>query len=261
MPKLNVGDVELYYEIVGQGEPLLFIHGLGSSARDWQLQADFFCQQYRVITFDTRGHGQSAKPPGPYSVPLFAQDTVGLIKALNLAPTHVVGISMGGMMALQLALDAPDLLRSITVVNCTSELVVRTWKDRFILFQRLFITRVMSMRGIAKFLGKRIFPKPEQEELLQMFVERWAENDKRAYVDAMRGLVGWSVSERLGEIGCPTLVIAADEDYSPLEAKKAYTAKIPGAELVVIEDSRHGTPVDQAEKFNAALLEFLSRQA
>jgi pimeloyl-ACP methyl ester carboxylesterase len=107
-------------------------------------------------------------------------------------------------------------------------------------------------------LGKRIFPKPEQEELRRTFVERWAENDKRAYLDATRGLVGWSVSERLGEIRCPTLVVAADEDYSPVEVKRAYTVNIPGAELVVIEDSRHGTPVDQPERFNAVLLEFLT---
>ncbi len=261
MPKLNVGDVELYYETVGQGEPLLFIHGLGSSARDWQLQVDFFAEHYQVVTFDARGHGQSDKPPGPYGVPLFAQDSAGLIKALHLAPTHVVGVSMGGMMALQLALDAPDLVRSIVVVNSTSEIVARSWRDYVTFFQRLFVTRVLGMRRTGEFLGKRLFPKPEQEELRLMFVERWAENDKRAYLDAMRGLVGWSVSERLGEIRCPTLVIAADEDYSPLEVKQAYTAKIPGAELVVIEDSRHGTPVDQPEKFNAALLEFLSRQA
>jgi pimeloyl-ACP methyl ester carboxylesterase len=261
MPRLNIGDVELYYEIAGQGEPLLFMHGLGSSSRDWQLQVEFFAERYRVVAFDARGHGQSGKPPGPYGIPLFAQDTARLIEALDLAPVHVVGVSMGGMMALQLALDAPDLVRSMTVVNCTPEVVAHSWRDYVSLFQRLFVTRVLGMRKTGEFLGKRLFPRPEQEELRRMFVERWAENDKRAYLDATRGLVGWSVSERLGEIRCPTLVIAADEDYSPVEVKRAYVAQIPGAELVVIEDSRHGTPVDQPEKFNAALLEFLSRQA
>jgi pimeloyl-ACP methyl ester carboxylesterase len=237
------------------------MHGLGSSTRDWQLQVEFFAERYRVVTFDARGHGQSGKPPGPYGVPLFAQDVARLIEALELAPVHAVGVSMGGMMALQLALDAPDLVRSITVVNSTPEVVAHSWKDYVSFFQRLFVTRVLGMRKTGEFLGKRLFPRPEQEELRRLFVERWAENDKRAYLDATRGLVGWSVSERLGEIRCPTLVIAADEDYSPLEVKRAYVAQIPGAELVVIEDSRHGTPVDQPEKFNAALLEFLSRQA
>jgi len=97
--------------------------------------------------------------------------------------------------------------------------------------------------------------------LRRIFVERWAENDKRAYFDAMKALVGWSVADRLGDIRCPTLVIAADEDYTPVSLKQAYVAKMVQAELVVIEDSRHGTPVEQPEQFNQALMTFLSKQA
>jgi 3-oxoadipate enol-lactonase len=258
MPKQRVGEIAIYYETRGQGQPILFIHGLGSSARDWELQVDFFSQQYRTVAFDVRGHGQSDKPPGPYSIPLFTRDTIGLIEALDIAPAHVVGISMGGMMALQLALDAPELVRSAVLVNCTPELVARSFKDYVTFLQRFLIIRLMGMRRMGEFLSKRLFPKPEQEALRQMFVARWAENDKRAYYDATRGLVGWSVAERLGEVRCPVLVVAADEDYTPVALKEAYTAKIPSAELVVIADSRHGTPVDQPEKFNAALMAFLS---
>ena len=94
-----------------------------------------------------------------------------------------------------------------------------------------------------------------------MFVERWAENDKRAYIDSMRAIVGWSVADHLGTIRCPTLVIAADEDYTPVSLKEAYVAKMPQAELVVIADSRHATPVERPEQFNEALMAFLSRQA
>ena len=106
----------------------------------------------------------------------------------------------------------------------------------------------------------RLFPKAAQGELRRVFVERWAENDKRAYYDAMRGLVGWSVADRLGNVHCPTLVIAADEDYTPVSLKRAYVAQMPRAELVVIEDSRHATPVERPEQFNQALMAFLSRQ-
>jgi len=260
MPKLHVCDVDLYYEIVGRGEPILFIHGLGSSSRDWELQVDFFSERYQVVTFDVRGHGQSDKPPGPYSVGLFAADAAELIKSLDVAPAHVVGISMGGMMAFQLAVSAPELVKSLVIVNSAPELVLRTWKERMNGLQRLLITRLMGMRKMGEVLGGRLFPKEGQEETRRMFVERWAENDKRAYYDAMRGLVGWSVADRLGDVRCPTLVIAADGDYTPVSVKQEYAARMVQAELVVVADSRHGTPVDQPEQFNQAVMAFLSQQ-
>jgi len=260
MPKLHVRDIDLYYETTGRGQPILFIHGLGSSGRDWELQVTFFSQRYRVVTFDVRGHGQSDKPPGPYSIPLFAHDTAELIESLGIGPAHVIGISMGGMIAFQLAASAPDLVRSLVIVNSAPELVLRTWKERLSGLQRLLVVRLLGMRKMAEVLSKRLFPKPEHKELRRIFVERWAENDKRAYFDAMKALVGWSVTDRLDDIRCPTLVIAADEDYIPVSLKEAYVAKMAQAELVVIADSRHATPVEQPEQFNQALMAFLSRQ-
>jgi len=259
MPKLHARDIDLYYESTGQGQPLLFIHGLGSSTRDWEPQVPVFAARYRVVTFDVRGHGQSDKPPGPYSVPLFAADTATLIRALDIAPAHVAGISMGGMIAFQLAVDAPELIRSLVIVNAGPEFVVRTIKERLQLLQRLLVVRLLGMRKMGEVLSKRLFLKPEQEELRQTFVERWAENDKRAYRDAMRALVGWSVAEHLGTIDVPTLVIASDEDYTPVALKEAYVAQMPQAELVVIEDARHAVTAERPAQFNQALLAFLTR--
>jgi pimeloyl-ACP methyl ester carboxylesterase len=259
MPKLRVGDINLYYEITGQGQPLLFIHGLGSSARDWELQVDFFSEFYQIVTFDVRGHGQSDKPPGPYGIPLFANDTAALIRALGVVPTHVVGISMGGMIAFQLAVNAPELVKSLVIVNSGPELVLRTWKERLGALQRLLIVRVLGMRKMGEVLSERLFPQREHSELRRLFVERWAENDKRAYFASMRGLVGWSVADQLGAIRLPTLVIAADQDYTPISLKEDYVAAMPDAELVVIPDSRHATPVERPELFNQALMAFLSK--
>jgi pimeloyl-ACP methyl ester carboxylesterase len=266
---LPIGGIHLYYEISGQGPPLLFIHGLGSSARDWELQVAPFSDQYQVVTFDVRGHGQSDKPPGPYSIPLFANDTAELIKALGIAtaitrggaPVHVVGISMGGMIAFQLAVSYPELIRSMVIVNSGPELILRTFGERLQALQRLLVVRLLGMRKMGEILSKRLFPKPEQVELRQMLVERWAENDVRAYSDAARGLLGWSVADHLSTIECPTLVIAAEYDYTPVARKEAYVARMPRAELVVIEDSRHATPVEHPERFNQVLASFLSNQA
>jgi len=213
-----------------------------------------------VVVFDVRGHGRSDKPPGPYSVPLFAQDAAALIRALEAAPAHVVGISMGGMIALQLAVDEPALVRSLVVVNSGPELVVRTFRERLMILQRFLIVRLLGMRKMGEVLSQRLFPRPDQAPLRQMFVERWAENDPRAYREAMRALVGWSVADRLGDIRCPTLVIASDQDYTPVSAKEAYVARMPNARLVVIPDAHHAVTVERPEEFNQALLDFLAQQ-
>lgn len=260
MPFISVHDVSLYYEETGAGEPLLFIHGLGSSGRDWEMQVGFFARNYRVVVFDLRGHGQSDKPRGPYTIPLFASDTAGLIETLGIAPAHVVGISLGGMIALQLAADRPELVRSLVVVNSGPEFVARTLKERLAVAQRFLIVRLVGMRKMGEILARRLFPKPEQGALRAMLAERWAENDPRAYRDAMRAIVGWSVADRLGAIDIPTLVVAADEDYTPVSAKEAYVAKMPRAELVVIRDARHAVPVERPDEFNAIVGTFLARQ-
>jgi pimeloyl-ACP methyl ester carboxylesterase len=260
MPKIRIGGINLYYEMIGQGQPLLFIHGLGSSNRDWEKQAAFFSRDYLVVTFDVRGHGRSDKPPGPYSISLFANDTKELIKSLDLAPVHIVGLSMGGMIAFQLAASSPELLRSMVIVNSAPEFIIRTFRQRIELWKRLLVTRVLGMRKMAELLGRRLFPEPEQDELRRLIVERWGANDKQAYLHSLRALVGWSVADRLSDIRCPTLVVAADKDYTPVAFKKSYVSGIPDAELVVIADSRHATPLDQPNRFNEALAAFLSKR-
>jgi len=261
MAIMHVGEIQMYYEIIGHGEPVVFIHGLGSSARDWENQIGFFSKIYQVILFDVRGHGKSDKPPGPYSIPLFSRDLIALLEALQIGPLHVVGISMGGMIGLQLAVDAPELVKSLVVVNSGPEMVVRTLKERIQIWQRFLIVRLLGMRKMGAVLSGRLFPKPEQGELRKVFVERWAENDPRAYRDAMSALVGWSVSEHLEKIACPVLVVAADEDYTPVEVKATYVKRLQHGKLVVIADSRHATPVEQPDEFNKVVMAFLQSTA
>ena len=260
MPILKVNDIDLHYEIAGEGQPVLFIHGLGSSARDWEEQMPFFSQHYQTITFDLRGHGQSQKPPGPYTMSLFASDVAGLVESLGVGPVHVLGISLGGMIAFQLAVDYPEMIRSLVIVNAGPELIVRTMKDRWNVFMRFATVRLLGMRKMGKVLSRRMFPEEEQSGIRQVFVERWAENDPRAYSESMRAIVGWSVTDQIQNIKLPTLVIAADEDYTPVSVKEAFVSKMLQAELVVISDSRHATPVDSPVKFNDTVNSFLVKQ-
>ena len=255
---MQVNDIEIYYQVEGTGEPLLFLHGLGSSSAGWQLQRQVFAAQYQMITPDIRGHGRSGKPPGPYSMSLFAADTVGLLDALDVPAVHVVGLSLGGMIGFQMAVDYPERVLSLTAVNAGPEVVPRTFKEKRAIWQRQLLVNLFSMERIAETLGARLFPEPEQAELRQMAVEGFAANDKATYKAATGAILGWSVRDRLGEIRCPVLLIASDKDYTPVSAKEVYLAEIPAARLVVIENSRHAVPIDQPAAFNAAVGEFLA---
>jgi len=260
MPQLHCNSINIYYEIYGEGSPLLFIHGLGSSTKDWKAQIDYFSEHCKVIVIDLRGHGKSDKAAGPYSIPLFAEDISCLIKNLALKKVHITGISLGGMIAMQLSIDHPELVKSIIVVNSFSEFPQETFKERFQVFLRFFIVRVMGMRKMGKVLANKLFPKPEHQQIREDMAMRWAKNDVKMYLKSMRAILNCKLTERLKEINCPTLVLGAEFDYTPISEKELMTSRIKNAKLTIIKDSRHGTPLDQAEIFNKTLNDFLSKQ-
>lgn len=258
MPVIDSEGLDIYFEEFGQGQPLLLIHGLGSSSRDWELQIPEFEQHFRVIAVDLRGHGRSDKPLGSYSMRQFAGDAVQVLRALGAVPAHVLGISLGGMVAFQLALDFPDLIDKLVIVNSVPELRPRNLADRLGFWQRLLIIRLSGMEKMGEVLAKRFLPRPEQEALREIFIRRWSENDKAAYLASLKSAFGWSVRDRLREIKTPTLVIGAEEDYFSTALKEDYTALMPYASLVVIPDSRHALPAEKPEEFNRLVLDFLT---
>lgn len=247
----------LHYEEYGQGSPLLLVHGLGSSCQDWEYQIPALTAHYRVIVMDVRGHGRSDKPDERYSIPGFTADVVALIEHLQLGPVHLAGLSMGGMIGFQLAVDQPQLLKSLCIVNSAPQVKIKTVKDGLYWAKRWGFGRLLSMAAIGKGLGQILFPKPEQAELRHKIAERWGQNDKRAYLASFDAIVGWGVQEKLSRISCPTLIVSADHDYTPVALKEDYMRLINQARLVVIADSRHATPLDQPDAFNRALLEFV----
>ncbi|MBL7204202.1 MAG: alpha/beta fold hydrolase [Desulfobacteraceae bacterium] len=261
MPKVHVNDIEMYYEIRGQGVPLVLIHGLGSSARDWEAQVPEFAQAYRVVTVDLRGHGRSDAPQGPYSIDMFASDLAALLQVLSLMPAHVIGLSMGSAVAWHLALDYPQVVHTLVLTNMSAEVPVKTWSARWTFYSRVLMVHVLGMHQVGKLLAPKLFPRPEQADQRRKMIQRWAQNDKNAYLRALYTLKNWSVMDRLGEVQCPVLVVASDQDYSSLTHKKEYTLRMPRAELVVIEDARHALPLEKPAAFNAAVMKFLASNA
>jgi len=257
MPHFDHDDCSLHYEEYGRGAPVLLVHGLGSSCQDWEYQIPALAARYRVIAVDVRGHGRSDKPHERYSIAGFSADIEALLEHLQLGPVHLVGLSMGGMIGFQLAVDQPQLLKSLTIVNSAPEVKIKSFDDFRQFAKRWLLARVFSMEAIGKALGKNLFPNPEQAELRQKIARRWAQNDKRAYLASFSAIVGWGVQGQLSRISCPTLIVTADRDYTPVALKETYTRLIPDARLVVIANSRHASPLDQPEQFNQILLSFI----
>jgi 3-oxoadipate enol-lactonase len=259
MPKLRVNNTGIYFEVTGQGEPLLFIHGLTSSSRSWKKQVPLFSQHYRVITFDIRGHGRSDKHIEPYSIELFASDARELMRAMGIGSAHVVGFSMGGMVAFQLAVDAPELVRSLVAVNCCPEGSMRTFNNGVECFKHMIFLPLRGKRENMPDSDKQTESTPNAENPHRSIIQRMAVNNKLAYANAFGALLKWSVADRLADINCPTLMITSDADFVPVSIKQGYASKMPCAEVVVINNSRHSAPRERTEEFNDILLKFVSK--
>ena len=259
MPKIYVNDTELHFDFMGSGPPLLMIHGLGSSGDDWAFQRDEFALTHTLIMPDLRGSGRSAKPAGPYSIHQFADDLWALLDGLKIADTAILGFSLGGAVALEMALLQPRRVRKLLLCNALANYRTDTWKKWYEARMQVALVRLIGLRNTAKLVARRLFPHPEQAPKRDRVVQVVGSNPKWAYLASVNALIGWSALERLHALHVPTLIIAAESDYTPIADKHVEAKHFPQAEIVVIPDSRHGTPFDATEKFNACVLEFLAQ--
>jgi len=261
MPILSLPDADLAYQVAGDGPSVLLLHGLGANAASWELQVAAFAPHYRTITLDLRGTPASrdrGHPRGPFSIPQFAADARALLDHLGAAPAHVIGLSLGGMIAFQMAVDDPSYLRSLMIVNSGPAVVPRSLVEHWAIAVRQVVTRLAGPATFAKILAPKLFPRPEHEELRERFKAMLGANDRRAYVATLEAILGWTVLDRIGGITLPTLVVAGDRDYTSVASKEAYVKRMPNARLAVVEDARHALPMEHPERFNALARDFLS---
>lgn len=258
MPEITVNHLRIHFEESGSGDTILCLHGLGSCAQDWLLQVPVFAEEFRVIAPDLRGHGQTDKPNGRVTVAQLTADVIGLLDTLNVTCAHVVGLSLGGCVAQQMALDWPARVRSLTLVNTFARFDPGTPGNAIPLAIRMGILGVLGLPAQARFVAARLFPKPGQEQLRALAAERLAANDRATYYRLLSAVRAFDVTRRLDEIACPTLVIAGDRDTTvPLRAKRLLASRIPGARFELIADSGHATPVDQPGVFNSLVIRFV----
>lgn len=254
--------VELAYGEAGHGPPLALIHGLGSSRNDWLLQLPALTERYRTVAPDLRGHGLSPKPAGPYRIGQMAADVALLLLRLNARPAHVLGISLGGAVAQQLALDHPELVRSLILVNTAPRFISGQWRQRLMGARRVANVYLHGMDQVAEDVARSLFPLLDQTALRLEAVERIRANDLKAYRACLWAIARFDVTDLLPLIGCPTLIVAGDRDATvPLASKRLLAERISDSRLEIVANSGHATPVDQPEAFNRLVLDFLDQVA
>ncbi len=236
-------------------ETLVLLHGLGSSCLDWEYQYEDLAKDYSLLIPDIRGHGRSAAE-GEFSIEQFAIDVIALVKHLKIESYHLIGLSMGGAIAFQMALQDDPALKSLTIVNSAPSFA-RTPFVWVKIKLRQTILRLFGLKAVAPKIAAGLFPDGQHPELVEKFIKRFNTNNKAAYLKSMSALINWDISDRLTEIQCRTLILAAENDYFSVASKKAYCKQIAKAKLKVIKNTHHALPVEDPAAFNQAIIEFI----
>lgn len=255
----DVGGIRLNVLDEGHGHPILFLHGLGGSWRDWEPQLDTFSTDFRVVVPEHRGHGRSDRPLGRYSTAHFADDVARLCDVLAIRHAFVVGLSMGGMIAQHLALDNPGLVDALVLADTSARVDPA--------MQPVLLAAVPTIRqdgmGLVHELSKSMAEGATygaRPDLMRNNLREASGNDPYCYANSVVALVEHDVSGRLPSLDVPTLVLRGEHD--PLasgEGMDELVTAIPGAASLTIPDAGHVANLDQPERFDRAVLDFIQR--
>ncbi|MBC7227119.1 MAG: alpha/beta hydrolase [Thermoflexales bacterium] len=264
MPAIDLSETLcLHYEEVNPtgAPPVLLLHGLGSAGGDWVMQFGSLSRAgYWVLAPDLRGFGRSSAPP-EVTVQAMAEDMALFLERMDAVPAHVVGISMGGTVAQQLALDHPEMVRRLVLVNTFACLRPKSMSGWLYFLARTVLSSLVGPERQAEMVARRLFPRPDQQLLRENIIRRINQANPCAYRSAMRSLMRFDTTGRLGELRMPVLVVTGAEDTTvPPPVQSALARGIPGARHVVVEGSGHGIIADNPGEFNRILLEFLAEE-
>jgi len=285
--KIKINDIDVYYEIHGEGEPLLLIEGLGYSTWMWFKQVPTFSREYKVIAFDNRGVGNTDKPDSEYTIEMMADDAAVLLKVLEVDSANVLGVSMGGFIAQEMALKYPNMVKSLVLVstsfgvnngmpNIGSNYLWGTFLELLDLIPTMLEfsgkgstpVPMFNSRGLTT--GKKIryglslaftpeYLNTHTEEIDRIVEWRLA-NPQPFYAWKRQLIAGMNfyATDRVHQVRAPTLVITGSEDrVVPLESSKRLAEKIPDSRFITLEGTGHLPFIEKAEEFNKIVLGFL----
>jgi pimeloyl-ACP methyl ester carboxylesterase len=264
MPRIKVGGIQLYYEIHGEGAPLVLIPGFRTGLWLWFKQVETLAQKFRIVIFDPRGMGQSDQMDGPLTIKALAADVAGLLSELDIAEAHILGASFGGFVAQEFAIAYPLMTRSL-ILCCTSFGGARHLLPSVSTMQALAAIEGLNTEErtrqnlLAAFSPKFIREHPaEVERIIKLRLNNPVTD--QAHFAQLQAAAGFDAQARVSQIKAPTLILTGDEDtIVPPGNSQNLAAHIETARLTFIEGGSHMFFIEQPEKFNRIVIDFINQ--
>jgi 3-oxoadipate enol-lactonase len=258
--KAKSNGIDIHYEIHGDKGPWVVLsHSLACNLHMWDSQIDLLKSRFRVLAFDTRGHGQSDAPAGAYTMDQLVEDARGLLAGVGADRPHWVGLSMGGMIGMMYALKYPDQFRSLVLCDTSSRIppeLAPVWAERI---------KTVTGQGMSALVAptlERWFTEPfrnSRKDVTEPVANMIANTSPAGYAGCCHAIPTINCTDQLHAIRCPVQIIVGEQDAgTPVAMSEAIHAAIAGSELVVIPQASHLSNLEQPEKFNDALSRFLS---
>jgi 3-oxoadipate enol-lactonase len=257
MPFFRDEQSSIHYLERGRGEPLLLIHGLGCSGAAWAFQVAALEHRFRLIIPDLPGSGHSAPPRSEYTIAGFANVMWRLMDHLKIHQTNIVGFSLGGAVALEMAAQRPHCVPKLGLINSLATYQPHDFRKWLETYVSATLVLMLGMPRAACLMAARLFPEPWQRAMREHAACAMGSVTANSYLGSGFALARWAILDRLDRLTCRVLLIAAENDFTPLAEKRELAKKLR-AELVVVRGSRHGTPFDSVEATNASLLALLT---
>jgi pimeloyl-ACP methyl ester carboxylesterase len=261
MPKLSVRDIQIHYQEEGTGAPLILIHGLNGDLTGWGLVMPKFAGHFRTIALDVRGHGLSGKPDRPYSIKEFSADLGVFLSGLGIGQAHILGLSMGGAIAQQFALDNPRSVRALILVSTFSHAGGPARKAFAHLRRSLaaggypsFFDEVVKLAFTPRYIAAN------PRAIADLREKRIRSNSPEAIGHATDACLAFDLKEEIAAIKAPTLVVSGREDvFTPLSLAEEIHKKIRKSEWKIIEEAGHNLYIEKAPEMARLVLEFLKK--
>jgi 3-oxoadipate enol-lactonase len=261
--KITANGISMNYQLEGPANaPVVTLsHSLATNLSMWDPQISALTSRYRVLRYDTRGHGGTDAPEGPYTLDQLAEDARALFQALKIARTHFIGLSMGGMIGQILGLQHPQILHSLVLCDTSSRVPPEA---RPMWDERIKVARTQGMEPHVEPTISRWFTAPFREkhpEVVDPVRAMIRATNPQGYIGCSQGIAALNLTDRLHTINVPTLVVVGEDDAgTPVAASRTIHEKIKGSELVILKSASHLSNIEQPEAFNQAVTSFLAKR-
>ncbi|MGE7824623.1 alpha/beta fold hydrolase [Paenibacillus sp. NPDC093718] len=258
MPIFKGREVDLYYEVKGEGKPLVFTHGASWNHEQWRPQVDYFSRQYQTVVWDVRGHGSSSLPGGKVDSEDFSRDLADLLSGLGIEKAILCGLSLGGHISLQTAVRYPEKVAALVLIG-TPFTNAFNWYERMFVPLNRWSSYLMPMSLSGKMQGKML---SKYNKNNQAYIEKAFRSIPHSnWVRIWDAVTRMDSTQDLYKIHCPTLLLQGESDTMIRRQQEFMRNRIANSRLKIIRNAHHATNLDNPDEVNEAIASFLTENA